>query len=56
MTTWIEALKEFFGSPDRPVTNPELVSLRKAGTEEFDALADAAVKAIGKTLSREGVA
>jgi len=45
--TRIAALKDFFGTETKPVTNQELMALRRASAEEFDALAEAAAKALG---------
>lgn len=42
-TTKLAALKAFFGTPERPITNAELIDLRKEGQESYDELANAAL-------------
>lgn len=49
--TRIAALKDFFGVPNKPVTNQELIDLRRAGPEEFDKLAEACAKALGHEVA-----
>lgn len=44
--TAIQALKEFFSVPERPVTNAELMELKKADSAGFTALAEEAKKAL----------
>ena len=45
--TRIEALKVFFGTPEKPVTNIELIDLRRGDKAGFEELAEAAFKALG---------
>lgn len=42
-TTKLAALKEFFGIPGRPITNAELLDLRKGDAAGYDELANAAL-------------
>jgi hypothetical protein len=49
--TRIDALKQFFGVPDKPVTNAELMDLRRASADEFDKLAEECAKALGHSIA-----
>ena len=49
--TRTEAIKEFFSTPEKPVTNSELIELRRADKEGFDELGEACLKALGKAES-----
>ena len=44
------ALKKFFSTVDRPVTNGELVELMKADKKAYHDLAEQAAKALGEEL------
>ena len=46
MLTKVEALKKFFGTPAKPVTNQELTDLRKNDPKGFDELAQAAMETL----------
>ena len=46
----IEAIKKFFDVPGKPVTNGELIDLKRADPKGFDEIAEAAAKALGEEL------
>lgn len=48
--TKVQALRDYFSTPEKPVANTELIELRRADPKGFDELAEAAAKALGGTL------
>lgn len=46
--TKIEALKQFFSTEDRPVTNQELLAFKKEDPQGFDELAEAVLVELSK--------
>ena len=46
----VDALKQFFGTKEKPVTAIELMDFRKLDTRGFDELAELAAKAMGQTI------
>ena len=44
------SLKEYFSTPERPVTNKELMDLVRTDKEGYDELAIGAAKELGKVL------
>ena len=44
----IQAIKEYFNPP--PVTNSELIALKKTNPEDFKWLGDESAKALGNTI------
>ena len=49
MATKIGVIKEFFGT-EKPVTNQELIALRKADPKGWDEIAQDCAKALGQEL------
>lgn len=50
----IEAIKTFFGTTDRPVTNGELMELKRAlKTEEWEKIGQDCAKALGATWGKQ---
>ena len=47
--TRIQAIKAYFSTPDKPVTNSELIELRRADKEGFDKIGEACLIALGET-------
>ncbi len=50
MVTRIQAIREYFGTEEKPITTTELIELRKASPGSFDELAEGAAKELGKEL------
>lgn len=46
----VDALKQFFATPEKPVTASELMDFRKFDTKGFDELAELAAKAMGQSI------
>ena len=46
MLTRVEALKQFFGVPEKPITNAELIDFRKVDKQGFDEIADLCIRAL----------
>ena len=44
--TKIDALKQFFGTPEKPITTKELFDFRKNDPEGFDAISDLCLEAM----------
>lgn len=48
--TRIQALKQYFSTPEKPLTNSELIELRKADPKGFNELAALVAKELGATI------
>ncbi|GAH85500.1 unnamed protein product [marine sediment metagenome] len=49
--TKVQALKKYFSTKEKPVTNTELIQLRRDDREGFDELAEAASRELGEELT-----
>lgn len=47
----IKAIKDYFSTPDKPVTTMELTELRRDNIPGFDELAEGAAKELGEELT-----
>ncbi len=45
------ALKAFFSTEEKPITNQELLDLRRADAKGYDELAELCLVALGETLT-----
>lgn len=46
----VQAIKDYFSTPEKPVTNQELIALRRDDKKGFDELAELFAKALGEEL------
>lgn len=44
--TRAQAIKQFFSTPEKPVTNHELIEFRKADEKGYDEIGDLCIKAL----------